>query len=324
MRPALLSLTLLAAASLAAQQPPPFTAKTNLVVVPAVVVDKKGATVESLTQADFQVFEDGKAVAIETFLAPSVTGVTGEQGRFIVVALDNLTTPADIAFRVRNIAKMFVDKMGPNDVMSVITISGGNAVTTSMKTELNAAIARFAPSAGGDLITGVEKKRHGLRMLTSLSQQVDKVNHRRKVMVFIGDNAMLNPNDPTADQTGDLSLVPEWQDAIKATTRNNVSVYLIDPKGLPGATAADQFGANGASGLRGTRDPSPFTFTAETGGDAWSDTNNYSGAVSRIWRESASYYLIGYTPPIADERVHKIEVKVTKPGVTVRARKARG
>jgi hypothetical protein len=72
------------------------------------------------------------------------------------------------------------------------------------------------------------------------------------------------------------------------------------------------------------RDMSPYGFTLETGGDAWYGTNNFAGAVNRIWQESASYYLLGYAPPIADNKIHKIDVKVTKPGVMVRARKSRG
>ena len=44
----------------------------------------------------------------------------------------------------------------------------------------------------------------------------------------------------------------------------------------------------------------------------------------RIWQESGHYYLLGYAPPINDHRVHKIDVRVKAPGVTVRARRARG
>lgn len=68
------------------QRPAPFTVGTSLVVVPVVAVDKKGATVDGMTQEDFQIFEDGKPVEIQTFLAPAGTAVTGEDGRFIVIA----------------------------------------------------------------------------------------------------------------------------------------------------------------------------------------------------------------------------------------------
>ena len=63
---------------------------------------------------------------------------------------------------------------------------------------------------------------------------------------------------------------------------------------------------------------------AETGGYAWSGTNDYSGAADRIFQESASYYVLGYAAPIIDQRLHQIEVKVSKKGLTVRARRSRG
>jgi VWFA-related protein len=303
-----LGIVLLSAGLLAsAQQPTPFSVNASLVVVPVVAVDKKGATVPALTQSDFQIFEDGKPVEIQTFLAPSGTAVTGEDGRFIVIALDNLFTPAEIAFRVKGIAKRFVDKMGPADVISVISINGGKAVTTSLKEELHAAINRFTPMIGDDTMTGAQKAEHGLKMIGSLSDQVAKSPHRRKLIVFIGNAHMFNPSEPSAFSDRDNDLSPEWAEAVRTTSRNNVSVYAIDPEGL-GGTIADW----------------SQSFSAETGGYTWSRTNNYANAVDRIWQESASYYLLGYAAPINDQRIHKIEVKISKPGVTIRARKARG
>ena len=46
---------------------PTFRANINLVRVDVIVTDKKGAPVDTLKQADFQVFEDGKPQDIETF-----------------------------------------------------------------------------------------------------------------------------------------------------------------------------------------------------------------------------------------------------------------
>src|SRR5262245_21674633 len=81
----------------------PFKAGTNLVVVPAVVVDSKGATVTGLTADDFRITEDGKPVAIETFTAPvSSDAENADTSRFIVVMLDNLSVPMELAYRVKN------------------------------------------------------------------------------------------------------------------------------------------------------------------------------------------------------------------------------
>jgi VWFA-related protein len=300
-----LAAALVALLPLSAQQP--FRTGTNLVVVPVVVVDNKGATVSDLTVDDFRVTEDGKPVAIESFVAPAEGEVTGEEGRFIVVALDNLLTPAEIGFRVKTIARMFVDHMGPRDVMSIIPINGGRAVTTSSPAELRAAIDRFTPSFGEDTWSGAQKATHGLQMIASLTDQAAKAAHRRKVFVFIGNAYMFSPNQPSAFGDRSSELSPEWTEAIRATTRNNVAVYLIDPKGLSNA-------------------PNDWSesFAAETGGNAWGRTNNYRAAVDQIWKEAGSYYLLGYAAPINDLKLHKIEVKVDRRGVTVRARRARG
>jgi hypothetical protein len=79
----------------------PFRTGTNLVVVPVVVVDGKGAMVQDLTASDFRIEEDGTPVAIESFVAPRVAPDSPDQSRFIVLALDNLSTTAEIAYRVR-------------------------------------------------------------------------------------------------------------------------------------------------------------------------------------------------------------------------------
>jgi hypothetical protein len=111
--------------------------------VPVVAVDSKGATIGDLTIDDFKVAEDGKLVEIQSFIAPVNGSATGEDGRFIVVALDNLLTPAEIAYRVKDIARMFVARLGPRDVMSIIPINGGKATTTANPDALRAAIDRF-------------------------------------------------------------------------------------------------------------------------------------------------------------------------------------
>jgi VWFA-related protein len=284
----------------------PFKTGTNLVVVPVVVVDGNGAMVEGLTVDDFRVEEDGKPVAVESFVAPRVGPESPDQSRFIVLALDNLSTAAEIAYRVRNIANRFVDKLGPYDVMSVITISGGRAVTTNSKTELKAAISKFSVNLGGEVMASWRRAEHGLKMVNALTGQVVAAPHPRKVMVFIGNAQMFSPEAPSAYGQAGNGLMPEWMDAVRATARNNVSVYVIDPQGLM-ASQSDW----------------SKSFAFETGGYAWGGSNNFNSAVDQVFRESASYYLVGYTPPINDDRLHNIEVKVGRKGLTVRARRAR-
>jgi len=294
----------LASLPLSAQQP--FKAGTNLVVVPVVVADGKGAMVQGLTVNDFRVEEDGKPVVIESFVAPTLEPDNPDQSRFIVLALDNLSTAAEIAYRVKDIANRFVDKLGPYDVMSVITISGGKAVTTNSKAELKAAISKFSVNFGAEIMEPWRRAEHGLKTINELTDQVVKAPHPRKLMVFVGNADMFSPETPAAYGGPGLGLMAEWMDAIGATARNNVSVYVIDPLGLM-ASPGDW----------------SKSFAHETGGYAWGRTNNFPRAVDQIFQESASYYLVGYTPPVNDDKLHTIDVKVERKGVTVRSRRSR-
>ena len=303
-----LTLALSGWTSAAPQQPKPFTTATNLVVVPVVVVDRKGQTIPNLTAADFQVTEDGKPVAIETFIPPVADASGPADGRFIVLVLDNLRTPAEIAFRVRDIAKRFVDRMGPLDVMTVISINKGQAVSTTDKAALKAAIDRFQPGIGESIRSFDQDAQHILTTIGELSAQMQKAPQRRKVMAIIGNAAAFNPQrvSPFDDRGPDLGV--EWLAAIREAARSNISVYTIDPHGMTGG---------GYSGDYST------SFSAETGGWAWANTNNYAAAVEQIWREAGSYYVLGYTAPINDQKLHPIDVKVNVRGATVRARRAR-
>lgn len=294
--------------ALGAQQPAPFTTKTNLVVVPAVVLDQKDNIVEGLSATDFTVSEDGVPVKIETFVAPQPSG-SADDSRFIVIVLDNIHTQDEIVFRVKGIARRFVDRMGPRDVAMVINLNAGKGTTTSSKAELNAAINRFQPQIGDSIRSGEQNAQHGLNMIKFLTEQMTKAPQPRKVLVFIGSPVMFEPSVVSSMPNGDAMMAPEWTDAVQAAARNNVSVYAIAPGGL----GDGQHFAEWA-----------LSFASETGGHSWSNTNNFGGAVEQIWRESGSYYVLGYTPPVNDRKLHKIEVKVAKPGVTIRARRQRG
>jgi hypothetical protein len=62
---------------------------------------------------------------------------------------------------------------------------------------------------------------------------------------------------------------------------------------------------------------------ADTGGFSVRNTNDLAEGIVRIGRESGSYYLLGYNPgPLPrDGRFRRIEVRVKRKGVTVRARR---
>ena len=77
-------------ASPAAASAPTFHAETKLVLVDAVVTDKKGAYIHDLTAKDFRVYEDGKEQAIKSF-SYEADPATPENSRprYVVLFFDN-------------------------------------------------------------------------------------------------------------------------------------------------------------------------------------------------------------------------------------------
>src|ERR1700738_3409052 len=65
------------------------------------------------------------------------------------------------------------------------------------------------------------------------------------------------------------------------------------------------------------------TLSEETGGFAVVNKNDFATAFQRIVEDNSSSYVLAYYPPDARPgRTHKIDVRVARPGLTVRARKA--
>ncbi len=80
------------------QQPPPvdngtvIKTETRVVLVDAVVTDKKGAYVRDLKQKDFKVYEDGKEQQIRSFtFEADPNSPMAQQPRYIVLLFDNST-----------------------------------------------------------------------------------------------------------------------------------------------------------------------------------------------------------------------------------------
>src|SRR5262249_15633756 len=123
------------------------------------------------------------------------------------------------------------------------------------------------------------------------------------------------------------------RDSISAAAKGNVAIYGIDPRGL--TTFADdtigvaQFPTDtslglGAESLRQElvlAQSSLRELSAQTGGIAVLDPNDMTEAFDRIVRDNSSYYVLAYYPPPGKvNSFHKIDVRVARAGVTVRAR----
>jgi VWFA-related protein len=180
--------------------------------------------------------------------------------------------------------------------------------------------------------------RSTLDTLRNVSEWFASVRGRRKAILFVSEGIDYDIYDMIA-QNGSThqsaSLVMDaTRDAIAAATRSNVAIYGIDPRGLtdlgdesieigsfPDDTSLGIGPGSLQSELRLAQD-SLRTLSEETGGFAVVNKNDFSTAYQRIVEDNSTYYVLAYYPPDARPgRLHKIDVRVTRPGYTVRARK---
>ena len=124
----------------------------------------------------------------------------------------------------------------------------------------------------------------------------------------------------------------EFKKVVQTSRRSNVAMYFVDTRGLGGmpSFATAEFGPaidnqdiGAAFGDEFEQSAGAETLAADSGGFSVKNTNDMNRGFERIASETKSYYLIGYHPSNtkADGRFRKIEVKVGRKDVRVRARK---
>jgi len=178
-----------------------------------------------------------------------------------------------------------------------------------------------------------------LDTLRNVAEWFGSVRGRRKAILFVSEGIDYDIND-MIPQTGSTHqsasmVMDSTRDAIGAATRANVAIYGIDPRGLtdlgdesieigsfPDDTSLGIGPGSLQNELRLSQD-SLRTLSEETGGFAVVNKNDFATAFQRIVEDNSSYYVLAYYPPDPRPgRTHRIDVRVTRPGLTVRARKA--
>jgi VWFA-related protein len=177
-----------------------------------------------------------------------------------------------------------------------------------------------------------------LDTLRNVAEWFSSVRGRRKSILFVSEGIDYDINDIIAqtgsNHMGASMVIDATRDAVAAATRSNVAIYGIDPRGLtdlgdesieiqafPDDTTLGVGAGSLQNELRLSQD-SLRVLSEETGGFAVVNRNDVAGGFERIVQDNSSYYVLAYYPPDPRPgRNHRIQVRVTRPGVTVRARK---
>jgi len=290
-----------------------------------------------------------RAPANSTPAPPPAISENDLKDRRLIVLFFDLTSmqPEEIG-RAAKSALQYTDKqMAPADIVSVVTLSNSLTVNldfTTDKEQLKTVLTGLDPGAGqgfeqgatgdaddtpdtGAAFTADETEYNifntdrRLQALRSIAENLSRVQQRKSLLYFSSG----------MQRTG-IENQSELRAAVNAAVRANLAIYSVDVRGLQAIVPGGE--AKNAS-LRGTgvysgqamlkaydsnfaSQETLVTLSADTGGSAFLDTNDFQPAFAKIHEDTSFYYLLGYhsSNPLRDGRFRRITVQVKdRPGV---------
>ena len=270
------------------------------------------------------------------------------RGRRMFVLLFDVSSmqPEDVQRAVEQSMEFVDTELEPADLMAVVSIGSRLNVLsdfTSKREDLLAGLQALAYQDGTDvdlsaLVATVASDAEAaaaetasteasafeefnndvrLRAIKTLCETLMPIQQRKAVMYFSAGMR----------RSGDDNQI-ELRNATNACNKANTMIYPADARGLQavvaggGATQRSSGGQGlftGQNAMRGFSQLSASqetltTLAADTGGRAFTDSNDFSGAFSRVQNDLAAYYLLGYssTNPARDGRFRRIQVRVTR------------
>ena len=197
-------------------------------------------------------------------------------------------------------------------------------------------VTRNGPPADSEELERAHNARSLLSTISNLAEYMSAIHGRRKAIVLLSEGIDYDINRPM-EMSEAASIRQETTDAIGAATRANINIYALDPRGL--TSAGDELMEltllppdnpyTNSLGITAIYDEirlsqeSLRTLADETGGFAVTNTNDTIGQLQRIVDDNSSYYVLGYYPTNErrDGRYRKIDVRLTRPGLIVHARR---
>lgn len=292
--------------NVAARQTPVFRGATDVVPLFATVRGADGHLVTGLTKADFQLFDNGRPVPIDVFsrdvqpLALSV--LVDVSGGFI-----DHTVFANLRASINGL----IDVLDATDRMRMGTFAfreiGMAAELTVDKAVLRRVVAEELWPGGGarPLWNAVFQGIAALRDPRAIDVEGSARPERRVVLALTS-----GPNGFS------MRGQPGFRAVRQALEAGDVMFYavVLAPRG-PGVSSGDR--GNDENTLAAVDRVSALTgggsFTAPYG-------RNLGDVLKGVVEELRHQYAIGFTPAVFDDRVHKLELRVTGSGRVVRTR----
>jgi Ca-activated chloride channel family protein len=277
-------------ASLGAQETPQKTFKvsTNTVALYATVTDPEKRLVPDLVQDDFEVYDNGKLQTLTSF-------DNKPQPISVVVMLDtsgSMTLALDL---VKAAAEQFLLRLMPDDQ--------GMVGAFNDKIEFH---PEGFTNSRDDLIRSLKDLDFGYptRLYDAVNESISQLKplQGRKVVLVFTDG------DDNSSRVGSGHV----------TDRGRIEEVMVYSIGLEN----EYF--DGARRVRSSPDRGLNRLSEETGGGFFllKKTDELTTTFTRVAQELHSQYVLGFTPQALDGKIHKLDVKIKKPGLLARARKS--
>ena len=292
------------------QQQPPFRSGTKTVAVYATVSEDNGRLVPDLTRDDFEIREDGKVRPLTLFAAEN-------QPITIVVMLDKSGSMRTAYGLVRAGTEAFVRRLTAGDKARIGTFSTKIVMEPEEFSNNQDALIQ--------ILRAGERPEGPTPLWNATNEAIGSLatQQGRRVVLLFTDGA----DNPGNFKTNNLTQV----DAMERAQREDVMVYAIGlesrtpPMGGGGPARGGLSGGFGGGNPMGIQRPDPGlpTIAGETGGGYFElrSSDDLSSTFTRVAEELHRQYALGFEPDKLDGKTHKLEVKVKKPGLKVRARK---
>jgi VWFA-related protein len=295
------------------QNPPVFRTGVNVVELEVSVLDPNRKPVTGLTAADFTVLDDGAPRPIVAFSAvdlpdpkpaaaawitstgPDVISNQFAERRIVILVFGDMLPSSDEVDleSMRRMGHAIISRLGPADLASVMFLYSterSEGFTTSRAT-LDEAVDRLEgmPVPYSAATKPLDRT---LDPVSNVLESLQRLQDRRKVVFFVGDDSAVE------DRSSRRRLY-------ETAERADVNINCLRPS------------------LR-TALPPPNDFCKEvasnTNGTAVTDRNDPDTQIPALFRQNASYYLIGFEPSPGARAgtARKLEVKVNQSRVEVR------
>lgn len=276
--------------SVAAQETPQKTFKvsTNSVALYATVMEADKRLVPDLVEDDFEVYDNGKLQTLTSF-------DNKPQPISVIVMLDtsgSMTLALDL---VKAAAEQFLIRLLPDDQGMVGAFNDKIEFHPEGFTNMRDDLVR----ALKDLDFGYPTRLYDA--VNQSMQQLKGIPGRKVVLVF-------TDGDDNSSKVGSGEV----------TDRGRIEDVMVYSVGLENEYY------EGSRKVRSSPDRGLKRLSEETGGGFFllKKTDELTSTFTRVAQELHSQYVLGFAPQVLDGKIHKLEVRVKKPGMLARARKS--